>query len=50
MRNSAALRGLIDDLGLWNNVFLMGAATPMEAEWAKGSIAAATVRTSSRSA
>ncbi|MGW0865016.1 glycosyltransferase family 4 protein [Streptomyces sp. NPDC002611] len=37
-----ALRQLIERLGLWNNVFLMGAATPMEAEWAKASIAAAT--------
>jgi len=37
----ARLRQLIADLGLWNNVFLMGAATPMEAEWVKGSIGAA---------
>ncbi|MEU9339348.1 glycosyltransferase family 4 protein [Streptomyces sp. NPDC048290] len=36
------LRRLIEELGLYNNVFLMGAAIPMEAEWAKGSIAAAT--------
>ncbi|MFI2511175.1 glycosyltransferase family 4 protein [Streptomyces sp. NPDC018972] len=35
------LRALIETLGLWNNVFLMGAATPMEAEWVKGSIGAA---------
>ncbi len=35
------LRRLIMDLGLWNNVFLMGAAAPMEAEWVKGSIGAA---------
>jgi glycosyltransferase involved in cell wall biosynthesis len=35
------LRQLIGDLGLWNNVFLMGAAAPMEAEWVKGSIGAA---------
>jgi glycosyltransferase involved in cell wall biosynthesis len=35
------LRQLIVDLRLWNNVFLMGAATPMEAEWVKGSIGAA---------
>ncbi|GGN50772.1 hypothetical protein GCM10011579_005850 [Streptomyces albiflavescens] len=35
------LRELIADLGLWNNVFLMGAAAPMEAEWVKGSIGAA---------
>lgn len=32
------LRARIEMLGLWNNVFLMGAATPMEAEWVKGSI------------
>ncbi|KDN77590.1 glycosyl transferase [Streptomyces olindensis] len=36
----AGLRQLIERLGLWNNVFLMGAATPMEAEWAKASIGA----------
>jgi glycosyltransferase involved in cell wall biosynthesis len=35
------LRGLIADLGLGNNVFLMGATAPMEAEWVKGSIGAA---------
>jgi glycosyltransferase involved in cell wall biosynthesis len=35
------LQTLIADLGLWNNVFLMGAAAPMEAEWVKGSIGAA---------
>ncbi|MFE6281953.1 glycosyltransferase family 4 protein [Streptomyces sp. NPDC057877] len=35
------LRQLIESLGLWNNVFLMGAAAPMEAEWVKGSIGAA---------
>ncbi|MGW2638180.1 glycosyltransferase family 4 protein [Streptomyces sp. NPDC001348] len=35
------LRRLIMDLGLWNNVFLMGPAAPMEAEWVKGSIGAA---------
>lgn len=35
------LRRLIEDLGLWDNVFLMGAASPMEAEWVKGSIGAA---------
>ncbi|MGP3737728.1 glycosyltransferase family 4 protein (plasmid) [Streptomyces sp. GDS52] len=37
----AGLRRLIESLGLWNNVFLMGAATPMEAEWVKGSIGVA---------
>ncbi|WP_327176536.1 glycosyltransferase family 4 protein [Streptomyces sp. NBC_01335] len=36
------LRRLVDELALHNNVFLMGAAAPMEAEWVKGSIAAAT--------
>ncbi len=36
----AALRGLIDELGLYNHVFLMGPANPLEPEWAKGSIAA----------
>ncbi|MEV0634571.1 glycosyltransferase family 4 protein [Streptomyces sp. NPDC050619] len=36
------LRRLIQDLGLSDNVFLMGAAAPMEAEWVKGSIGAAT--------
>ncbi|MFC8371055.1 glycosyltransferase family 4 protein [Streptomyces sp. NPDC057239] len=35
------LRALIESLGLWNNVFLMGAAIPMEAEWVKGSIGVA---------
>jgi glycosyltransferase involved in cell wall biosynthesis len=34
------LRALIDELGLYNNAFLMGAASPMDPEWAKGSIAA----------
>ncbi|MFF5333669.1 glycosyltransferase family 4 protein [Streptomyces sp. NPDC013181] len=34
------LRALIDRLGLYDNVFLMGAVTPMEAEWVKGSIGA----------
>ncbi|WP_437082221.1 glycosyltransferase family 4 protein [Streptomyces sp. enrichment culture] len=35
------LRALIERLGLTANVFLMGAAAPMEAEWVKGSIGAA---------
>ncbi len=35
----AALRARIEQLGLWNNVVLMGAVTPMEAEWVKGSVA-----------
>ncbi|EGX56502.1 transferase [Streptomyces zinciresistens K42] len=34
------LRALIARVGLSNNAFLMGAATPMEGEWVKGSIAA----------
>jgi glycosyltransferase involved in cell wall biosynthesis len=36
------LQRLIQRLGLYENVFLMGAAAPMEAEWVKGSIGAAT--------
>ncbi|MFF4700595.1 glycosyltransferase family 4 protein [Streptomyces chattanoogensis] len=36
----AGLRALIDELGLYNHVFLMGPANPLEPEWAKGSIAA----------
>ncbi|MFJ6836599.1 glycosyltransferase family 4 protein [Streptomyces sp. NPDC091209] len=36
------LRSLINDLGLYNQVHLMGLASPIEAEWAKGSIAAVT--------
>lgn len=36
------LKQLIGDLGLYNHVFLMGAASPIEAEWAKGSICAVT--------
>ncbi|MFJ9418158.1 glycosyltransferase family 4 protein [Streptomyces sp. NPDC101227] len=35
-----ALRALIEELGLYNHVFLMGPANPLEPEWAKGSIAA----------
>ncbi|MFJ5777120.1 glycosyltransferase family 4 protein [Streptomyces sp. NPDC093094] len=35
------LRGLVEKLGLYENVRLMGAAAPMEAEWVKGSIGAA---------
>ncbi|KUL33870.1 glycosyl transferase [Streptomyces sp. NRRL F-4489] len=34
-----ALRDLIGQLGLYNHVFLMGRARPMEAEWAKGALA-----------
>ncbi|MBL1099839.1 glycosyltransferase family 4 protein [Streptomyces coffeae] len=36
------LRALIDQLGLYNHVFLMGPAHPLDPEWAKGSIAAVT--------
>ncbi|MYW69617.1 glycosyltransferase [Streptomyces sp. SID8379] len=36
------LRTLIDELGLYNHVFLMGPANPIEPEWAKGSVAAVT--------
>ncbi|WP_406141015.1 glycosyltransferase family 4 protein [Streptomyces sp. NBC_01089] len=39
-----ALRALIDELGLYNHVFLMGPANPIEAEWVKGSVAAVTSR------
>ncbi|MEI5099759.1 glycosyltransferase family 4 protein [Streptomyces sp. PmtG] len=39
-RQKDKLRRLIDDLGLYNHVFLMGPAHPIEPEWAKGSIAA----------
>ncbi|WP_448333112.1 glycosyltransferase family 4 protein [Streptomyces sp. DSM 41534] len=38
----AKLRALIDQLGLYNHVFLMGPANPLDPEWAKGSIAAVT--------
>ncbi|KUJ67293.1 glycosyl transferase [Streptomyces albus subsp. albus] len=38
----AKLRALIDRLGLYNHVYLMGPANPLEPEWAKGSIAAVT--------
>ncbi|MFJ9041378.1 glycosyltransferase family 4 protein [Streptomyces sp. NPDC102406] len=36
------LRRLIDQLGLYNHVFLMGTAHPLEPEWTKGSVAAVT--------
>ncbi|KRV49644.1 glycosyl transferase [Wenjunlia vitaminophila] len=39
---AARLRKVIDSRGLYNNVFLMGRAAPIEAEWAKGSISAVT--------
>ncbi|MET7763390.1 glycosyltransferase family 4 protein [Streptomyces sp. NPDC005355] len=38
----AKLRALIDKLGLYNHVYLMGPANPLDPEWAKGSIAAVT--------
>ncbi|MEU6806339.1 glycosyltransferase family 4 protein [Streptomyces neyagawaensis] len=41
-RQKDGLRALIDDLGLYNHVYLMGPAHPIEPEWAKGSIAAVT--------
>lgn len=41
-RQKDGLRELIDRLGLYNHVFLMGPANPIEPEWAKGSIAAVT--------
>ncbi|WP_405781984.1 glycosyltransferase family 4 protein [Streptomyces sp. NBC_00859] len=39
-----ALRALINELGLYNHVFLMGPANPIEAEWVKGSVAVVTSR------
>ncbi|UNT01020.1 glycosyltransferase [Streptomyces tubbatahanensis] len=36
----AALRRTLDDLGLSDRAFMMGAHSPIETEWAKGSIAA----------
>ncbi|GHF41043.1 hypothetical protein GCM10010218_23080 [Streptomyces mashuensis] len=38
----AKLRALIDRRGLYNHVFLMGPASPLEPEWVKGSIGAVT--------
>ncbi len=38
----AKLRALIDKLGLYNHIYLMGPATPLEPEWVKGSIGAVT--------
>ncbi|MFE7121347.1 glycosyltransferase family 4 protein [Streptomyces sp. NPDC057654] len=40
----AALRARIDGLGLNEHITLMGAQSPIETEWAKGSIAAVTSR------
>ncbi|WP_213455880.1 glycosyltransferase family 4 protein [Rhizomonospora bruguierae] len=39
---SADLRALVQELGLYNSVLLMGPHQAMESEWAKGSIAAVT--------
>lgn len=36
------LRTLINDLGMYNQIHLMGVASPIEAEWVKGSFAAVT--------
>ncbi|WP_301130561.1 glycosyltransferase family 4 protein [Streptomyces cacaoi] len=36
----AALRALINELGLYDRAFLMGAHSPIETEWAKGAVAA----------
>ncbi|NGO68175.1 glycosyltransferase family 4 protein [Streptomyces boncukensis] len=41
-REHDRLRALIDELGMYNHVFLMGPAHPLEPEWAKGSIGAVT--------
>ncbi|MEW2219482.1 glycosyltransferase family 4 protein [Streptomyces sp. NPDC006990] len=41
-REHDKLRRLIDELGLYNHVFLMGSANPIEAEWVKGAICAVT--------
>ncbi|MFI9204616.1 glycosyltransferase family 4 protein [Streptomyces sp. NPDC053048] len=38
----AKLRALIDKRGLYNHIYLMGPATPLEPEWVKGSIGAVT--------
>ncbi|WP_053198823.1 glycosyltransferase [Streptomyces viridochromogenes] len=38
-RERHRLRHGIEELGLYNNVFLMGVRTPMHPEWAKGALA-----------
>ncbi|MCC3777500.1 glycosyltransferase family 4 protein [Streptomyces sp. UNOB3_S3] len=38
----ATLRALIEKLGLYNHVYLMGPVSPLEPEWVKGSIGAVT--------
>ncbi|MFJ6694703.1 glycosyltransferase [Streptomyces sp. NPDC091272] len=43
-QKEAELRALIDELGLYNHVKLMGAYSPIEPEWPKGSIAASSSR------
>ncbi|GAA2066168.1 hypothetical protein GCM10009801_12270 [Streptomyces albiaxialis] len=41
-REQHRLRALVDELGLYNHVFLMGPANPIEAEWVKGAVCAVT--------
>ncbi|PJE94861.1 glycosyl transferase [Streptomyces carminius] len=41
-REEAKLRALVEKLGLYNHVFLMGPVHPIESEWIKGSVAAVT--------
>lgn len=41
-REYSGLKWLIQQLGLYHHVTLMGSASPLEAEWVKGSIAAIT--------
>ncbi|MFG3255078.1 glycosyltransferase family 4 protein [Streptomyces sp. NPDC048172] len=41
-REQDKLRNLIDELGLYNHVFLMGSAHPIESEWVKGAVCAVT--------
>ncbi|NED93547.1 glycosyltransferase family 4 protein, partial [Streptomyces sp. SID11233] len=41
-KQETKLRRLVHELGLYNHVFLMGPAHPIEAEWVKGSVAAVT--------
>lgn len=41
-REYANLKGLVQQLGLYEHITLMGNASPLEAEWVKGSIAAIT--------
>ncbi|MDJ1137611.1 glycosyltransferase family 4 protein [Streptomyces iconiensis] len=39
-RQHAALRATVNELGLYDRAFLMGARSPIDTEWAKGAIAA----------